>query len=88
MPLVSLPGQPLGRDAGAFGPSRGLQNLEQVPAHGLLDFPFVPADSLRIATYVNITSLPEIVHESSLPDHQLIKAFFLYPVKSPCGAGD
>src|SRR5262249_26016942 len=36
MPVVRLAGQPLGRNTGVVGPSRRLEQLEQVPAQALL----------------------------------------------------
>ena len=36
MSLIALTGQPFGRHPGVFGPRRGLKNLKQVEANGLL----------------------------------------------------
>ena len=66
MPLVALSREALGRDAAALDPGRGLEELEQVEADGLLD--------RRVSLDLDVAPTPEIVERLPLFLEQPIEA--------------
>ena len=76
--LVTLPGEPLGRDPHTLCPRRGLTELVDVEPDRLLH--------PRIAAHSYIAPVPEVVEEAALAREQRVKPVLQRPRHRPFGA--
>ncbi len=78
--FVAVPAQALGGHAAALGPSRGLEELEQVPADRLLH--------VGIAFDLHVAASPEVVEDLPLGGSDAVEAGGHGPAQHPVGPVD